>query len=164
MDRLDPALLRPGRVDYKLEYFLTSQDQASSLFRRFYPGNAIANSTSADSEKPAASYDIELLSEKFGAGIPPNQFSTAELQGYLLLHKEHPVVAADGTEIWVQAELAAREERKERERERRERLMAIYRIDSREREDSGSDQGSASGDSGVVKIEAEDKGEALSSN
>lgn len=164
MDRLDPALLRPGRVDYKLEYFLTSQDQASSLFRRFYPGNVIANPTSADIEKLVTPSDVELLSEKFGAGIPPNQFSTAELQGYLLLHKEHPLVAADGIEVWVQAQLAAREERRERERERRERLMAIYRIDSRDREDSGSDQGSASGDSGVVKVEVEDKAEVLNSN
>ncbi|KAF9497296.1 hypothetical protein BDN71DRAFT_1429658 [Pleurotus eryngii] len=143
MDQLDPALLWLGRVDHKLKYFLTSEYQASSLFWCFYPGKALANSEPTIPEKPATLSDIELLSEKCSASIPPNQFSTAELQGYLLLHKEHPVVATNGIEVWVKAQLIAHE-RKECESEQRKGLMVIYWIDSREHEDLGSDQSSSS--------------------
>merc|ERR1712126_509906 len=37
VDRLDPALIRPGRVDVKRETSYVSASQLSSMFSRFYP-------------------------------------------------------------------------------------------------------------------------------
>lgn len=36
-DSLDPALVRPGRLDLHIEFTLASKWQASELFKRFYP-------------------------------------------------------------------------------------------------------------------------------
>jgi chaperone BCS1 len=36
-DALDPALVRPGRLDLHIEFTLASKWQASELFKRFYP-------------------------------------------------------------------------------------------------------------------------------
>jgi mitochondrial chaperone BCS1 len=40
IDRLDPALIRPGRVDVQQYFGLLDADQALSLFLRFFPGAA----------------------------------------------------------------------------------------------------------------------------
>ncbi|KAJ6534162.1 hypothetical protein B0H19DRAFT_1241383 [Mycena capillaripes] len=37
IDRLDPALLRPGRIDIKVPYELSTTQQACALFLRFFP-------------------------------------------------------------------------------------------------------------------------------
>jgi ATP-dependent 26S proteasome regulatory subunit len=35
-DRLDSALIRPGRIDYQLKFSMASRDQARRLFLNFY--------------------------------------------------------------------------------------------------------------------------------
>ncbi len=36
-DRLDPALIRPGRIDYEVEFGYATEDQWAELCRRFFP-------------------------------------------------------------------------------------------------------------------------------
>ncbi|KAJ7499995.1 P-loop containing nucleoside triphosphate hydrolase protein [Mycena latifolia] len=110
IDRLDPALLRPGRIDLKIAYGLTTPPQAHALFLRFFP-----------SARFSVEKGIDALAEVFAAGVPPERFSTAELQGYLQGYKTRPVEAAYGVQAWVEAELAERQARERRREKRRER-------------------------------------------
>jgi chaperone BCS1 len=62
---LDPALLRPGRVDYRLEFRAADRGQAREIFLRFFP------------EETAAA-------EAFAAALDARAYTMAELQGILL--------------------------------------------------------------------------------
>jgi chaperone BCS1 len=69
---LDPALIRPGRVDVDIEFHNATAEQASAMFRRFYP------------DTPGATV--------FGQNIPTD-VSMAALQGHLVGHKNDPDAA-----------------------------------------------------------------------
>jgi len=73
-ERLDPALIRPGRVDLKAEIGLATPQQVRLMFLRFYPEQA----------KLAAQF-VEAVKE-----VP---LAIAELQGYFMLYKEQPELA-----------------------------------------------------------------------
>jgi mitochondrial chaperone BCS1 len=62
---LDQALLRPGRVDYRLEFRAADRGQAHDLFLRFFPGETAA-------------------AEAFGAALDGRTLTMADLQGILL--------------------------------------------------------------------------------
>jgi len=68
-DKLDAALVRPGRCDVKLLIKNADEDQARRLFLRFYEGQ-------------------EALAKEFGVLVGSGQFSMAKLQGHLLKHAE----------------------------------------------------------------------------
>ncbi|KAF8994252.1 P-loop containing nucleoside triphosphate hydrolase protein [Hymenopellis radicata] len=117
IDRLDAALLRPGRIDRKVEYRLATQDQAEALYRRFYPENRLPE-FDIDEEKLA----LEELVQQFAKAIPADEFSTAELQGYLLGHKKAPRAAVEEVCHWIEVQRKEREDKAERERRRRGRM------------------------------------------
>uniref|UniRef100_K7GF26 Mitochondrial chaperone BCS1 n=1 Tax=Pelodiscus sinensis TaxID=13735 RepID=K7GF26_PELSI len=79
VDRLDPALVRPGRVDLKQHVGYCSHWQISRMFQRFYP------------EQPAAT------GEKFAeqALRVSRQISAAQVQGHFMLHKADPAGAIE---------------------------------------------------------------------
>jgi len=59
------------------------------------------------------------LAENFAEGVPEHEFSTAELQGYLLTCKKEPEQAAEGVLDWVVQERKDRVDREVREAERK---------------------------------------------
>jgi chaperone BCS1 len=118
IERLDPALLRPGRIDRKIQYKLATKRQALALFERFFPysrfGHLMVNGQNGHDQTPEAtdscsSSQLQLahLAETFASGVPEDEFSTAQLQGYLLMYKKRPWDAASDIEEWVEAERAA---------------------------------------------------------
>ncbi|XP_032610386.2 mitochondrial chaperone BCS1 isoform X2 [Hylobates moloch] len=82
VDRLDPALIRPGRVDLKEYVGYCSHWQLTQMFQRFYPGQAPS------------------LAEDFAEHVlrATNQISPAQVQGYFMLYKNDPVGAIHNAE------------------------------------------------------------------
>jgi hypothetical protein len=125
IERLDPALLRPGRIDRKIEYKLASQKQAHALFNRFFPASRFADASQVD-ENPKIQYapNTPELADEFSQAIPEHELSIAELQGYLLDYKMRPLDAVQRVEEWVESEREAKRDRKAREQLRKEKATA----------------------------------------
>jgi len=109
-DRLDPALIRPGRADRVIFFQLASKNQIRNMFLKFYPG-----------EKDMA--------QKFADAIGENRVSMAMLQGHFLSYKEEPLKAfTDVTKLVEQIENMEMEEKKrkleEEEEEKKEKENA----------------------------------------
>ncbi|XP_033283550.2 mitochondrial chaperone BCS1 isoform X2 [Orcinus orca] len=82
VDRLDPALIRPGRVDLKEYVGHCSRWQLTQMFQRFYPGQAAS------------------LAETFADHVlqATTQISPAQVQGYFMLYKSDPAGAIHNAE------------------------------------------------------------------
>ena len=74
LDRLDKALIRPGRADVKINFGNATKKQTEILYNRFFPGQ-------------------EALAEEFGKTIPDRKYSMATIQDYLMLYKNQPNLA-----------------------------------------------------------------------
>ncbi len=81
-ERLDPALLRPGRVDRKIELGHATPDQARRLFLWFYRGCGLGLS------------ELHREAERFGAQVAPGKIGMAAIQEHLLRHRRSPGSAA----------------------------------------------------------------------
>ncbi|KAF7329659.1 hypothetical protein MKEN_00228900 [Mycena kentingensis (nom. inval.)] len=96
VNRLDPALIRPGRIDHRVLFELATANQAKGLFVRLYSHERFRD----------VSPSLDVLASRFSSWIPSGQLSTAEIQLYLLLHKNDPQAAADGAALYFGAQLA----------------------------------------------------------
>ena len=121
MDQLDPALLRPGRIDRKVEYKLTTKRQAAALFSRFFPTAHVSLRCEEETRKKLSFEEKErrlaALAMEYAECIPEFTFSTAELQGFLLSCKRKPEEAVIGARLWVSQELADEEAKASRDTE-----------------------------------------------
>lgn len=103
-----------------MEYKLATHAQATALFDRFYPIEHVTPESLAGSsnEKMVATEEkisvLKKLNDQFTAHVPPHEFSTAELQGYLLSYKMLPERAAKDIQGWVADERREREEKQAR--------------------------------------------------
>lgn len=120
VDKLDKALIRPGRVDMIVKFDLADTGMVSSIFRAIFAplegDNKPADSEAEALKDPEAikrrveadkvrrdeiTAEIEKLADDFAARIPAHEFSPAELQGYLLKNKRDARGAVRGAEAWV---------------------------------------------------------------
>ncbi|KXS10852.1 hypothetical protein M427DRAFT_115431 [Gonapodya prolifera JEL478] len=77
VSQLDPALIRPGRVDLREEFGWATPHQIRGMFRRFF----------GDS-------DVELC-EKFVKALQGRHVSTAVLQGHFVEYRDSPKLAVE---------------------------------------------------------------------
>lgn len=144
IERLDPALSRPGRMDVWVNFTHATKWQAEGIFKCFFPskpaGGAAAASPSEElsqnvdtsqknlplPKRKAPGHTIPVLDEieiselakRFADAIPENELSVAALQGYLLKNKVRPRECVDEVAHWVVEERETREKLKKEKAER----------------------------------------------
>jgi chaperone BCS1 len=136
-EKLDPALLRPGRVDMTIAFGYADRDAMRELFSAIYSmleGDARtskmksvrkasgqgekkhAEATATQRKRHRLSKEkIAELASEFASRIPEGEFTAAEIQGHLLNYKNEPEAAIDAVEEWVRN---VRVKRKEKEQSR----------------------------------------------
>lgn len=82
IERLDPALIRPGRVDIKAFIGYATEYQAANMFLKFYPKS---------SDGAASQFAKKLIA--FNKPV-----SSAQIQGYFMLYKDNPEAAFENME------------------------------------------------------------------
>lgn len=134
IEKLDRALIRPGRVDMTVQFTQADEEIIGAIFRAIY---APLEGDDGPKKSAAASLDVPLTPEEeaavvaqaakkvqetiervekqsheFVKKVPAHEFSPAEIQGFLLKHKRSPEAALAGAEEWVED---ARKQKKEKE-------------------------------------------------
>ncbi|ELU44065.1 BCS1-like ATPase [Rhizoctonia solani AG-1 IA] len=145
IERLDPALSRPGRMDVWVDFKNASRWQAEEIFKNFFPSKPpvtpeeeptpeeaeeaekkrLANRR-RDTRALVPLLDVEEISElakRFAQHIPEDELSVASLQGYLLKNKTRPRECVDEVADWIikERETKARLKREKEEKERLEK-------------------------------------------
>lgn len=108
LENLDSALIRPGRVDMTIEFSRAEGDIAASIFSAIYTkmeGDEVEGAgldrKRRDGKQDLGQDEVEALAQDFAAHVPADEFSPAELQGYLLRHKRSPMDAVANIGPWV---------------------------------------------------------------
>ncbi|KAG8766260.1 hypothetical protein FRC12_006993 [Ceratobasidium sp. 428] len=146
IERLDPALSRPGRMDVWVDFKNASRWQAEGIFKNFFPckpapgseaeqkAKEAAEAESADPKRPVhrrrdtkhlvpllEAEEIATLAKRFAENIPEDELSVASLQGYLLKNKTRPRECVDEVGAWIVKERETKAKLK-REKEEKEKL------------------------------------------
>lgn len=116
-ERLDRALVRPGRIDKMIYLGNISRRSAELMFKRMYKRDP--TNPSAQALEAFGGDELEKLSLAFGGQVVDNTFTPAQLQGYLLNHRSDPRGAVDGLGAWMKEEIAQMEEAKRLAKEAR---------------------------------------------
>ncbi|KAH0551085.1 hypothetical protein GP486_007567 [Trichoglossum hirsutum] len=107
-EKLDEALLRPGRIDMQIEFSMATRPQAQELFMRMYAHDETqtdltlrAKTADGESgEEVIGRGDLEDMASKFAQLIPDHEFTPAEIQGFLLTKKNDPKRALAEVQEW----------------------------------------------------------------
>ncbi|KAF8909263.1 P-loop containing nucleoside triphosphate hydrolase protein [Gymnopilus junonius] len=141
IERLDPALSRPGRMDVWVNFTHATKWQAEGIFKCFFPFKPSTGSTPSSAtntpkdasqqnlplpKRKAHAHAIPLLSEeeisdlakRFADAIPEDELSVAALQGYLLKNKTRPRECVEEVAEWIIQERETREKLKKEKAER----------------------------------------------
>lgn len=95
VERLDEALIRPGRIDRRIDFGLADKNVISELFTFMYKQPDDGEGATSD---PA----IKAQSAQFAKIMPPSTFSQAEILSYLMRHKDRPDEALRDCQGWVE--------------------------------------------------------------
>lgn len=130
-ERLDPALIRPGRVDMQIEFGYAGRNTLGEIFRELYSRvDGMDSATIEEEEEVFGGEEEPLLSpsektarneidrqeqytatitelaEKFADMIPADKFTPAEIQGFLMSYKRAPKRAIRRLPGWLNSKLS----------------------------------------------------------
>jgi mitochondrial chaperone BCS1 len=107
VERLDGALIRPGRVDKQVEFGLADKDIIAQLFCNVY---SYLNDNVVDEGVQVEDDDIvKQLAADFANKVPQLEFSPAEILSFLLENRQSPSMAVENVQQWT---IRMREEKK----------------------------------------------------
>ncbi|CEI41297.1 hypothetical protein FVEN_g3563 [Fusarium venenatum] len=131
LEKLDKALIRPGRVDKIVQFGLADADMSASIFRAIYapyegedvdvgapkakyldPEEALKQAALSKKTRLETLERIGALATKFATKMPSLEFSPAEIQGLLLKNKRNPEGVINAIDEWT---VETRKERKQKE-------------------------------------------------
>ena len=132
-EKLDAALIRPGRVDMKIEFGLATRHQMEEIFFRMYwsddetrDGSRSSTPTlermstgemdSRDVEAPVMVMgvhglnkdEVRSMAKEFAGLVPEGKVSPAEVQNFLIARKKSPQKALEEVNGWQEEMLAVR--------------------------------------------------------
>ncbi|KAJ2989823.1 hypothetical protein NUW58_g3270 [Xylaria curta] len=115
-DRLDSALVRPGRVDMKVMLGNISRKSAEQMFVRMFTPDIESSplvvkersdATRPDDESISPESDaLQELALEFSSHIPDDTFTPSQLQGFFQLHLNSASEAVANISNWVERELS----------------------------------------------------------
>mmetsp|Transcript_8435 Transcript_8435/g.23215 ORF Transcript_8435/g.23215 Transcript_8435/m.23215 type:complete len:527 (-) Transcript_8435:539-2119(-) len=113
----DPALCRPGRLDYGLQFTWANRSQLHRLFLHFYhhsaddrlgdgaigpaAGSEMSHAAMHRIARPAFPSELEAMADKFVSNLPSDealakaQVTTAKAQGYFMRFRDDPGSACE---------------------------------------------------------------------
>ncbi|KAI8945142.1 P-loop containing nucleoside triphosphate hydrolase protein [Xylaria longipes] len=115
-DRLDSALVRPGRVDMKVMLGNISRKSAEQMFVRMFIPDVESSplvpkdqseTRGSNGEPSLLEFDtLQNLALQFSSQIPEDTFTPSQLQGFFQLHLNNATEAVANIASWVERELS----------------------------------------------------------
>lgn len=105
LEKLDPSLIRPGRVDKRYHFDFVDTMSVKQLFHAFFDEESLfVSSVSAEREPNDRSTwenSISELSDKFEDIVSFSQLTAAEVNNYLMGFRDNPEMAVSNALDWV---------------------------------------------------------------
>lgn len=129
---LDDALVRAGRISVRVGFKNASKIQAEEIFLRMYVDLPSTPDDSSSTTKKPDEQDAltKTMAKEFASKITDYDFSPADLQDYLLVHKKDPARAVADLDKWM-AEQYEERRRKDEEKEAERELKLEKKMEER---------------------------------
>jgi hypothetical protein len=97
-ERLDPALIRPGRIDYQMYFQEASREQVNKLFLNFYGILAapmtddlgVISESGEQQKQHQKETKINALAQQFADVVPEGQYTMSQIQGIFMRYRLSP--------------------------------------------------------------------------
>ncbi|KAH6869237.1 P-loop containing nucleoside triphosphate hydrolase protein [Thelonectria olida] len=99
IEKLDAALIRPGRIDQEVKFQLVDWDLSTQIYRFVF--EEVDEAESNPEKRANDQAMVERLADEFAAKVPEHEFSPAEILSFLIQYRDSPGCALENIEEWV---------------------------------------------------------------